>query len=175
MRPSASIKRLQPCVRVAGHPNRVPLREFIPVGDVTDCLSAAYECVSRAANGQVIGQTLRECAVGEDACKARNQKIPWLMVDVQSADRFIYALASVPRCAAKDVSIGLEPGWLAILAEPEDFVRASGERARAGGETAAEGPMFCLMSLPSEIDPLETMVVLAKGILGIRMRKARSR
>ena len=110
------------------------------------------------------------------------------MVDVDESEGFVYALASVPGYASRDVLIGLEPGWLAILAQRVEYYPRAGTGGIASArETAAfeeelcgqgeSAPVqtFCVMSLPSEVNPLDSIAVLAKGVLGIRMRKAPGR
>ena len=115
--------------------------------------------------------------------------MPWLVVDLGESEQFVYALASVPGYAGKDLSIGLEAGWLAILAQREngDLDRDPGRRAgtadcaRASGQQSSSKvadnrpeQTFCVMSLPSEVNPTNSIAVLAKGVLGIRMPKARA-
>jgi HSP20 family molecular chaperone IbpA len=129
------------------------------VGDVTDCLSAAYECVSRLIGEKPLRGEVQERQGVEDCRKAEDRWMPWLMVDLGESEQFVYALASVPGYAGKDLSIGLEAGWLAILAQ-----RENGDPVQT----------FCVMSLPAEVNPVHSIAVLAKGVLGIRMPKLRA-
>jgi HSP20 family molecular chaperone IbpA len=107
--------------------------------------------------------------------------MPWLSVDLDETERFVYALACVPGYSGKDVSIGLEPGWLAILAQREAARHKATDAAwrfaaeSLGARESATVPeqTFCVMSLPAEVNPVGSIAVLAKGVLGIRMPKAR--
>jgi HSP20 family molecular chaperone IbpA len=154
------------------------------VGDVTDCLSEAYDCVSHLIGTQPVQNGVRVSRGFQDCRKAREKWMPWLVVDFSESERFVYALASVPGYAGRDVSVGLEPLWLAILAQrekddprdanvTENSAWNSG-KACSAAENAALVQTFCVMSLPAEINPVDSIAVLAKGILGIRMPKARA-
>ena len=189
MRSSTSIRRLQALPRGAGRARYVPLRECVPVGDVTDCLSAAYECVSRLIGEKPLWGEVQDGQDVEDCRKAEDRWMPWLMVDLGESERFVYALASVPGDAGKDLSIGLEAGWLAILAQREnsdrdrdlgrradaaDCARGSGQPSSSKVTDTRPEQTFCVMSLPAEVNPTNSIAVLAKGVLGIRMPKARA-
>jgi HSP20 family molecular chaperone IbpA len=159
------------------------------VGDVTDCLSAAYECVSRLIGEKPVSSEIQEWPGLEERRKAEDQGMPWLTVDLGESDRFVYALASVPGYLGRNVLIGLEPGWLAVLAQREKGDART--KCHAGGRPGATGCVrmpdnessevadtnpeqtFCVMSLPVEVNPVHSIAILAKGILGIRMPKAR--
>jgi len=158
------------------------------VGDVTDCLSAAYECVSRLIGEKPLWGEVQEWQGGEDCREAEDRWMPWLMVDLGESEQFVYALASVPGYAGKDLSIGLEAGWLAILAQRENGDRDRDQgRADAAGCARGSGQAssskvtdtrpeqtFCVMSLPADVNPTNSIAVLAKGVLGIRMPKVRA-
>jgi HSP20 family molecular chaperone IbpA len=109
-----------------------------------------------------------EVADLEHCRKADDGAMPWLKVDLDENTGFVYAMASVPGCKGQDVSIGLEPEWLAILAQRD--VRPPQEAG--GAENGAPEQTFCVMSLPAEVNPVDAIAVLAKGVLAIRMRKA---
>ena len=152
------------------------------MGDVTDCLSAAYNCVSHLIAGNPRWAEEPQWQGFEDR-SARDRWMPWLAVDLDENEQFVYALASVPGYAGSDVLIGLEAGWLAILAQrktdgplertPSKDGARSCVKGRSGAAEAAPAHTFCVMSLPAEVNPIQSVAVLAKGVLGIRMPKAR--
>lgn len=159
------------------------------MGDVTDCLSAAYECVSRLIGEKPLWGDVQEWQGVEDCREAEDRWMPWLTVDLGESEQFVYALASVPGYAGKDLSIGLEAGWLAILAQRDngdrdrnverradaaDCARASGQQSSSKAGDNRPEQTFCVMSLPAEVNPTNSIAVLAKGVLGIRMPKARA-
>jgi HSP20 family molecular chaperone IbpA len=152
------------------------------MGEVTDCLSAAYDCVLRLMDDDAGVEETPGSQFVEHCRTAEDRRMPWLNVDLGETDRFVYALASVPGYMGKNVSIGLEPGWLAILAQREgdelngtvcaNGAQGAGQRNEGGtGITEAE-QTFCVVALPAEVNPLDSIAVLAKGVLGIRMPKA---
>ena len=133
-------------------------RECLVLGDPTDCLLDAYECVAHRAYENFMNDGSHPGKAFEDWLKAERQILLNFPIDIHETDEFIYALASVPGATAAGTSIGIESQWMVIL------VRRPGER-RAGS--------VCVMGLPATVDAARSVAVLADGVLGIRMVKRR--
>ncbi len=151
------------------------------MGEVTDCLSAAYDCVLRLMGDDPGVEETPGSQFVENCRRADERRLPWLSVDLGETDRFVYALASVPGYIGKNVSIGLEPGWLAILAQREgdELAGFCAKGAQGAAQRNDERTVikeaeqtFCVVALPAEVNPVDSIAVLAKGVLGIRMPKA---
>jgi hypothetical protein len=175
------------------------------MGDVADCLSAAYECISSLIEESQNSDGLNRCQSLYDvqgsgnfriahidkshttrlpptpkssarsviAQELADHRMPWLSVAVHESEQFVYALASVRGYAGRNLLIGLEPGWLAILAHrPWLAWEATSNRGWTPTDHAGTVQTFCVISLPAEVNPVNSIAVLAKGVLGIRMPKA---
>jgi HSP20 family molecular chaperone IbpA len=174
------------------------------MGDVADCLSAAYECISSLIEESQNSDALNQCQSLDDvrgsrdfqiirvdksqttrfapaksparsavAQESADHRMPWLSVDFHESEQFVYALASVWGYAGRNLLIGLEPGWLAILAHrPWLAWEAASNHGWAPTDHVGTLQTFCVISLPAEVNPVNSIAVLAKGLLGIRMPKA---
>jgi HSP20 family molecular chaperone IbpA len=89
-------------------------REQIPIRDLSDCLLAAYEGVSRRAfqlhkeRGAEPGSELK------DWKDAERDLLGAMAVDLEESQESIYALASVPGYVGKEISVAVEDRWLLI-------------------------------------------------------------
>ncbi|MFY9802508.1 MAG: DUF2934 domain-containing protein [Candidatus Acidiferrales bacterium] len=90
------------------------LQEQIPLRDLSDCLLAAYEGVSRRAfrlyqvRGAGPGSDLK------DWKNAERDLFAAMPVDLAESGESLYALASVPGYAAAEISVAVEDRWLLI-------------------------------------------------------------
>ena len=170
--------------RAAG-PGAPRRRKCIVLGDLTDCLLQAYECVARRAYEKYLERGGMPGGELEDWLSAEHELLHPITVDFEECDEYVHALASSPCFAHADVDVSIEPRWLAILAEgpPADgFVnRASsspsgtssaGDSSAQSGEAAASSQAFCVVQLPAEVVPKASIAILGDGVIGIRMPKA---
>ena len=134
-------------------------RECLVLGDATDCLLDAYECVAHRAYEHFLNDGSQAGSQLEDWLKAERQILLNFPIDLHETGDFVYALASVPGATAAGTSIGIESQWMVIL-------------VRRPGERRAES--VCVMGLPALVDAERSIAVLADGALGIRMPKAKS-
>ena len=135
-------------------------RECLVLGDPTDCLLDAYECVAHRAYEHFLNSGSPASTQLEDWLKAERQILLNFPIDLHETDEFIYGLASVPGATAAGTSIGIESQWMVIL-------------VRRPGERRAES--VCVMGLPAAVDAERSIAVLADGALGIRMPKTKAR
>ncbi len=189
MKPSSSMTRSRPLPK---HPSRNGLGarwERVPLRGLTDCLSESYKCASRLADEMLLARGTKPNAQPEDLRRMERELMPWLTVNFEESDGFVRALASAPGFKGADIRVGVEPFWLAILANREDEESPNGcgphpamviEAAkREGGimtenaDSHARSPSqtFCVLSLPAEVNPYQSIAVLANGLLAIRMPK----
>ena len=173
--------------RVSKSPGR-PARECILLGDPTDCLLDAYDCVARRAYENFLAHGPRPGGELEDWLTAERQLLLNFPIDIQEAPHFIYALASVPGATAARVSVGIESRWMVILVR-QSHESAGGAALRPSSERPASESMLeqwhscrnsteetsaksvCVMGLPCAVDAARSIAVLADGVLGIRMAK----
>ncbi|MGH9690033.1 MAG: hypothetical protein ACRD4C_02820 [Candidatus Acidiferrales bacterium] len=189
MKPAISSARSKHSLR--GGP--AALWERVPLRGLTDCLSESYECASRLADEMFLARGTKFSTKHEDARRIEREVMPWLTVNFEESDGFVRALASARGFRGSDIRVGVEPFWLAILANREDEESPDGcgfhptmdlpSARREGGsimtETAdsharAPSQTFCVLSLPAEVNPIQSIAVLANGLLAIRMPKAKS-
>ena len=133
-------------------------RECLVLGNPTDCLLDAYECVAHRAYENFLNSGSHAATQLEDWLKAERQILLNFPIDLHETDGFVYALASVPGATGAGTSIGIESQWMVIL------VRRPGER---------RADSVCVMGLPATVDGERSIAVLADGALGIRMPKRR--
>lgn len=163
-----------------GPVSRSRSRRCIVLGDLTESLLQAYECVARRAYQKFLARGGEPGAELEDWLAAERELLSPITVDFQESEGFIHALAAAPCFSRARVDVSIEPHWLAILAE-RDANSSFGEepRAASASDPAARKPAavpplqaFCIVQLPAIVVPKDSIAVLADGILGIRMPKA---
>lgn len=99
-------------------------REQVPLRDLSECLLAAYEGVSRRAlrlhqaGGAVPGSEVKEWK------EAEHDLLGAMPVDLAETEDNFYALASVPGYAAPEISIAVEDRWLLISGFGHSFGQA---------------------------------------------------
>ena len=169
--------------RAAENPLAPPLRECLALGDPTDCLLDAYDCVAQRAYENFLAHGARPGGELEDWLDAERQLLLDFPIDLQETDDFLYAVASVPGATAARVSLGIESQWLVILVRPP----ADASDAKAAPRSASPAPVrsgathppaderraktVCVLGLPCLVDAPRSLAVLADGVLGIRMAK----
>jgi HSP20 family molecular chaperone IbpA len=173
-------------------------RECLVLGDPTDCLLDAYDCVAQRAYENYLAHGPRPGGELEDWLKAERQLLLNFPIDLAETDDFIYALASVPGATASRLSLGIESRWMVILVRaPQDEPRSTPPPAQSAkaarvprrsrrkesqrAESRAPAPVpderraksVCVMGLPCAVDAARSIAVLADGVLDIRMAKLR--
>jgi HSP20 family molecular chaperone IbpA len=160
-------------------------RKCIVLGDLTDCLLQAYECVARRAYEKYLDRGGKPGGELEDWLSAEHELLHPITVDFDESDEYVHALASSPCFANAEVDVSIEPRWLAILAEvapadgftnragsPPSGTAAAGESSSQPGDAAASSQAFCVVQLPAEVVPKASIAILGDGVIGIRMPKA---
>lgn len=135
-------------------------RKCIALCSLSDCLLQAYESVASRAYDKFLKGGARQGGELEDWLNAERELLLPIQVDFEESEDFVYAMAHAPGFAGADVEVGIEAGWLSILASRESEEETD----------AAQG--FCILPLPAEVDPDRSIAVLGDGLLGIRMPKA---
>jgi hypothetical protein len=91
------------------------VRECLVLGDPTDCLLDAYDCVAARAYENFLAHGPRPGGELEDWLSAERDLLLGFQIDLHETDEFIYALASVPGATASRTSVGIESHWMVIL------------------------------------------------------------
>jgi HSP20 family molecular chaperone IbpA len=170
--------------RASEKPLPKPARECLTLGDPTDCLLDAYDCVAQRAydnflaSGSLPGREL------EDWLRAERQLLLNFPIDIQETDNFVYALASVPEASAARISIGIESQWMVIVVrqppapmrpaladEPPEENKPDARPSTNASPGQRRAKSVCVKGLPCAVDSARSIAVLADGVLGIRMAK----
>lgn len=137
---------------------RAPVREYVALHDLTDCLLEAYDCVSRRAHERYLERGGGPGKEMDDWLAAQRELLPSLPTSVKESGDFVYALASVPGVAASEIAVGVESHWLVILVGSNAMVHSAAHS-------------FCVLELPAKVDPERSVAILSDGMLAIRMKK----
>lgn len=143
-------------------------RKCLVLGDLTDCLLQAYECVGRRAYQKFLARGAEPGRELDDWLAAERELLRPITVDLEESEEFVHALASAPCFSNAHVDVSVEPRWLAILAE--NYSAAGSAASSADGSAA--GQAFSIVRLPAEVVPKSTVAILGDGVVGIRMPKA---
>jgi HSP20 family molecular chaperone IbpA len=193
MKPATPASRANLRSKRIAQPPRAPSWECVRLRDLTDCLSEAYDCLSELSDGTLRGGGGKPRESRQKLRAAERELMPWLPVDFAESEGFVRVLASAPGFCAADVWVGIEPLWLVVFARREDGAEpcaavpqpaaASDKRLSRDDPAAAPqktgqqvcGPRqtFCVCSLPAEVNPNQSVAVLANGLLAIRMPKVK--
>ncbi len=164
-------------------------RQCLVLGDPTDCLLDAYDCVAQRAYENFLAHGPRPGGELEDWLTAERQLLLNFPINIHEADDFVYALASVPGATAARISIGIESRWIVILvrqaqerSRPPDPEPPANDRPRLEFKPdpqRSSDPLLeerraksvCVMGLPCAVDAARSIAVLGDGVLGIRMAK----
>jgi HSP20 family molecular chaperone IbpA len=103
-----------------------PQRQFIELREVTDCLLDAYDCVAKRAYELFLERGARRGGELDDWLTAERELLPQLPVTIEDSNGVLYAMATIPGSMNVDLSVGLDPRWLVILARRREPM--NGER-----------------------------------------------
>jgi HSP20 family molecular chaperone IbpA len=90
------------------------LREQIPLSDMSDCLLAVYDEVSRRAFQRCIVRGEQEGSDREDWKAAEDDLFARIPVDFEESGGNLYAMASLPGCAGTQITVAVDERWLLI-------------------------------------------------------------
>jgi HSP20 family molecular chaperone IbpA len=90
------------------------LREQIPLRDMSDCLLAVYDEVSRRAFQRCIVRGEQGGSDRDDWKAAENDLFARISVDFEESSGNLYALASLPGCAGTQITVAVDECWLLI-------------------------------------------------------------
>ena len=126
--------------RASENPPQSP-RQCLALGDPTDCLLDAYDCVAQRAYDNFLAHGA--CVGGEleDWLTAERQLLRNFPIDIRETDDFVYALASVPGATAARTSVGIESHWIVILVRrPAPWTPSSPSPSSATASSASAWP-----------------------------------
>jgi HSP20 family molecular chaperone IbpA len=112
------------------------LREQIPLRDMSDCLLAVYDEVSRRAVQRCIVRGTQEGSDREDWKAAEDDLFARISVDFEESGGNLYALASLPGCAGTEITVAVDERWL-LICRDADHNRGTRE-TKEFGECASE-------------------------------------
>ncbi len=113
------------------------LREHIPLRDMSDCLLAVYDEVSRRALQRGVAGGARAASDQENWKAAENDLFARISVDFEESGANLYALASLPGCVGGEITVAVDESWLLISGYAEHGLQAGTAAALADG--AVEG------------------------------------
>ncbi len=91
------------------------LREQISLRDMSDCLLAVYDEVSRRAFQRCVLRGAQEGGADREDWKAAEDDLfARISVDFEEAGGNLYALASLPGCAGTEITVAVDECWLLI-------------------------------------------------------------
>jgi hypothetical protein len=103
------------------------IREQIPLRDMSDCLLAVYDEVSRRAFQRCMVRGAQEGSDREDWKAAEDDLFARISVDFEESSGNLYALASVPGCAGTEITAAVDECWLLIAGYMDASSRENGE------------------------------------------------
>src|SRR5271155_2822382 len=101
-------------VRAVQQKNGEMLHEQIPLRDMSDCLLAVYDQVSRRAFQRCMVRGAQEGSEREDWKAAEADLFARISVDFEESSGNLYALASLPGCAGTEITVAVDESWLLI-------------------------------------------------------------
>src|SRR5580700_8211430 len=102
-------------VRRTPHQDSVDaLRQQIPLSDMSDCLLAVYDEVSRRAFQRCSVRGTQEGSDREDWKAAEDDLFARIPVDFEESGGNLYALVSLPGCPGAEITVAVDEGWLLI-------------------------------------------------------------
>jgi len=115
-------------------------REQIPLRDMSDCLLAVYDEVSRRAFQRCVVRGEQEGSDRGDWKAAENDLFARISVDFEESSGNLYALASLPGCAGTQITVAVDECWLLICGYTGRDLRA--HMAQDFGEREDGGPYY---------------------------------
>jgi len=100
--------------RAVRNKNGEMLHEQIPLRDMSDCLLAVYDEVSRRALQRCMVRGEHDGTDREDWKAAENDLFARISVDFEESSGNLYALASLPGCAGTEITVAVDECWLLI-------------------------------------------------------------
>ena len=99
------------------------LHERIPLRDMSDCLLAVYDEVSRRALQRGVAGGAREGSDQENWKAAEDDLFARISVDFEESGANLYALASLPGCVGGEITVAVDESWLLISGYAEQACR----------------------------------------------------
>jgi HSP20 family molecular chaperone IbpA len=99
------------------------LHEQIPLSDMSDCLLAVYDEVSRRAVQRCLVRGTQEGSDREDWKAAEDDLFARISVDFEESGGNLYALASLPGCAGTEITVAVDECWLLICGDADHKAR----------------------------------------------------
>ncbi len=90
------------------------LHERIPLRDMSDCLLAVYDQISRRAFQRCLVRGAQEGTDREDWKTAEDDLFARISVDFEESSGNLYALVSLPGCASAEITVAVDECWLLI-------------------------------------------------------------
>ena len=109
-----SVKFRRAVARAVEQKSGEMLHEQIPLRDMSDCLLAVYDEVSRRAFQRCIVRGAQEGSDREDWKAAEDDLFARISVDFEESGGNLYALASLPGCAGTEITVAVDECWLLI-------------------------------------------------------------
>jgi HSP20 family molecular chaperone IbpA len=139
-------------VRAVHQQGGAMFHEQIPLRDMSDCLLAVYDEVSRRAFQRCIVRGAQDGSDREDWKAAEDDLFARISVDFEQSGGNLYALASLPGCAGAEITVAVDEGWLLIAGYVGASLRADAAEAFGdymmedfgwddGGGESATGPV----------------------------------
>src|SRR5579863_4821771 len=138
------VKLRKAVLRTAHQAGGDALREQIPLSDMSDCLLAVYDEVSRRAFQRCSVRGAQERNERENWKAAEDDLFARIPVDFEESGGNLYALASLPGCAGTQITVAVDECWLLICGDAghkrKAHVAADFEEcAREGGRADSGG------------------------------------
>jgi HSP20 family molecular chaperone IbpA len=118
------VKLRKAVLRTAHQDSSDALREQIPLSDMSDCLLAVYDEVSRRAFQRCSVRGAQEGSDREDWKAAEDDLFARIPVDFEESGGNLYALASLPGCAGTQITVAVDECWLLICGDADHRRRA---------------------------------------------------
>ena len=109
-----SVKLRKAVLRTVHRDSGETVREQIPLSDMSDCLLAVYDEVSRRAVQRCIVRGTQQGSDREDWKAAEDELFARISVDFEESGGNLYALASLPGCAGTEITVAVDECWLLI-------------------------------------------------------------
>jgi HSP20 family molecular chaperone IbpA len=137
------VKTRKAALRTAHQDSGETLREQIPLSDMSDCLLAVYDEVSRRAFQRCLVRGTQQGSDREDWKAAEGDLFARISVDFEESSGNLYALASLPGCAGTQITVAVDECWLLICGDADRNLRADadehfGQREITDGSAESE-------------------------------------
>jgi HSP20 family molecular chaperone IbpA len=142
------IKMREAALRSIHQDSSDTLREQIPLRDMSDCLLAVYDEVSRRAFQLCIVRGEQKGSDRQDWKAAENDLFARISVDFEESGGNLYALASLPGCAGTQITVAVDECWLLICGYTEGereshLAEDFGESENGGADSCGDDCPAC--------------------------------